>query len=288
MSSGRLILPLAEPQLTSAGLVSVGATMTVYITGTNTLASLYADAALGTAIINPQTSNAAGRFYAQSTVIWADSSQAYDVQLALTDGETFSYSQLYLIGAATNISGLAPINSPTFTGVPQAPTPATNDNSAKLATTAYVKAQNYAPLASPTFTGTVLAPTPAALDNSTKVATTAYVVAGPFGKLFTSGEVAISGTQGTAAHGLGAVPTGCSVSLRNKTPEQGYSAGQEVLMPTIGYDGAAGGTPGGATVVMDSTNVYVAFNNLTINNLSSGVAVNITNADWKFVFRAWN
>lgn len=58
----------------------------------------------------------------------------------------------------------APIASPTFTGVPKAPTPATADNSVAIATTAFVKAQNYitaaalspyAPLASPTFTGIV-------------------------------------------------------------------------------------------------------------------------------------
>jgi hypothetical protein len=35
----------------------------------------------------------------------------------------------------------APIASPTFTGTPTAPSPATNDNSTKLATTAYVQAQ---------------------------------------------------------------------------------------------------------------------------------------------------
>jgi len=57
------------------------------------------------------------------------------------------------------------------------PTPATDENSTEVATTAYV--QNnldlYAPLASPTFTGIPLAPTPATDDSSTKIATTAYV-----------------------------------------------------------------------------------------------------------------
>jgi hypothetical protein len=42
----------------------------------------------------------------------------------------------------------APINSPTFTGDPKAPTPATADNDTSIATTAYVKANlaNYQPL----------------------------------------------------------------------------------------------------------------------------------------------
>ncbi|MGH9511919.1 MAG: hypothetical protein ACRD2U_07255 [Terriglobales bacterium] len=43
--------------------------------------------------------------------------------------------------AVGQITGAAPIASPTFTGTPTAPTPATSDNSAKLATTAYVQSQ---------------------------------------------------------------------------------------------------------------------------------------------------
>ena len=43
----------------------------------------------------------------------------------------------------TDISGLAPLSSPAFTGSPTAPTPATSDNSTKIATTAWVKAQGY-------------------------------------------------------------------------------------------------------------------------------------------------
>jgi hypothetical protein len=82
--------------------------------------------------------------------------------------------------------GLAPLASPTFTGDPKAPTPATADNDTSIATTAFVKAQNYlvstdlapyAPLASPTFTGDPQAPTPATADNTTSLATTAFVKA---------------------------------------------------------------------------------------------------------------
>jgi hypothetical protein len=51
----------------------------------------------------------------------------------------------------------APLASPTFTGVPAAPTAAPGANTTQLATTAFV-ATSFAPLASPTFTGTVTAP----------------------------------------------------------------------------------------------------------------------------------
>ena len=40
---------------------------------------------------------------------------------------------------SNDISGLAPINSPAFTGTPTAPTPTTGDNSAKIATTEFVQ-----------------------------------------------------------------------------------------------------------------------------------------------------
>ena len=47
----------------------------------------------------------------------------------------------YSVGQVTGAAGLA---SPALTGAPTAPTPATSDNSTKLATTAYVQAQGYA------------------------------------------------------------------------------------------------------------------------------------------------
>jgi hypothetical protein len=84
------------------------------------------------------------------------------------------------------VDGKADKLSPTFTGTPTAPTPASSDNSTKLATTAFVQAATSgialqasvdakADKLSPTFTGTPTAPTPASSDNSTKLATTAYV-----------------------------------------------------------------------------------------------------------------
>jgi hypothetical protein len=45
-------------------------------------------------------------------------------------------------GALSNLGG-APIASPTFTGDPQAPTPAIADNDTSVATTAFVKSQGY-------------------------------------------------------------------------------------------------------------------------------------------------
>jgi hypothetical protein len=85
----------------------------------------------------------------------------------------------------------AALASPTFTGVPAAPTAAVDTNTTQLATTAYVVGQGYAKLASPTFTGTPAAPTAAVDTNTTQLATTAYVVGQGYAKL---ASPALSGT----------------------------------------------------------------------------------------------
>lgn len=172
---GRLILPIAEPCISNTDTLVVGATLTINVAGSGTLANLFSDAALSDPITNPLTSDSAGRFFAQTTVLWADDSQAYDCDLNYNNGTSFTFPNLYTVGPQASTSGLAPINSPTFTGVPQAPTPASNDNSNKIATTNYVQAQAYAPLASPIFTGTPEGPTAAPGTNTTELATTAFV-----------------------------------------------------------------------------------------------------------------
>lgn len=108
---------------------------------------------------------------------------------------------------ASDIPTLAPLASPTFTGVPAGPTAAANTNTTQLATTAFVIGQaasttpvangtaavgtsltyaradhvhptdtTRAPLASPTFTGVPAGPTAAVNTNTTQLATTAFVV----------------------------------------------------------------------------------------------------------------
>jgi len=106
--------------------------------------------------------------------------------------------------AVAQVTGAAPLASPTFTGTPAAPTPTFGDNTTKLATTAFVQAAlpstgvvtfngrsgavvpqtgdyavanitGAAPLASPALTGTPTAPTPSIGDSSSKLATTQFV-----------------------------------------------------------------------------------------------------------------
>ena len=72
------------------------------------------------------------------------------------------------------ISSFAPLASPTFTGVPAAPTAAVDTNTTQLATTAFVIGPAYAKLASPALTGTPTAPTAAYGTATTQLATTAF------------------------------------------------------------------------------------------------------------------
>lgn len=140
MAGGRLVLPSTDPVLTSGGLLNVGATLMIYDTGTTNLSSLFADIGLTTPIANPQTSNAAGRFYTQATQVCVNAAAAYDCILHLTDGETFTYTALYAVGAPVNTAGFLQNPNVALTGVPTAPTPAANDSSSKIATTQFVAA----------------------------------------------------------------------------------------------------------------------------------------------------
>ena len=85
-----------------------------------------------------------------------------------------------------DILGAAPLASPTFTGIPKAPTAAALTNTTQLATTAFVDAVRLilvaadalnAPLASPGLTGTPTAPTAAIDTNTTQLSTTAFMLA---------------------------------------------------------------------------------------------------------------
>jgi len=87
---------------------------------------------------------------------------------------------------ATAVATKADSISPTFIGLPTAPTAAIGTSSTQLATTAFVTAANAlqdtatalkAPLASPALTGTPTAPTAAVDTNTTQLATTAFVIA---------------------------------------------------------------------------------------------------------------
>lgn len=136
--AGLLIVPYAIPIYESPGVPAVGATLTIYNTGTSTLANIYADAALSIPLTNPQVSDLNGRFFEQSTTIWANNALAYDCALLTPSGESFVESGVPTVSLPIDTSGFLQNPNVVLTGVPTAPTPAADDNSSKIATTAYV------------------------------------------------------------------------------------------------------------------------------------------------------
>jgi hypothetical protein len=107
----------------------------------------------------------------------ADAATARATLGAGTSSVTLPIAESDVTSLTADLGLKAPLASPTFTGHPVGVTETANNNSTRLASTAYVDTADAlkANLASPTFTGTPAAPTPTASDNSTKLATTAYV-----------------------------------------------------------------------------------------------------------------
>jgi hypothetical protein len=73
-------------------------------------------------------------------------------RVLVSNGSAGAYSAYFFgaesqgfLSSATASATYAPLASPALTGTPTAPTPATSDNSTKVATTAYVQAQGFVP-----------------------------------------------------------------------------------------------------------------------------------------------
>jgi len=114
------------------------------------------------------------------TIRWDSSANRWKKWTGSAWGElaaTYALTALSTTGAVTIGTTLGVTGVTTLSGGGTSTTPATSDNSTTIATTAFVKVQNYAPIASPTLTGTPAAPTPALNTNTTQIATTAFVVA---------------------------------------------------------------------------------------------------------------
>jgi hypothetical protein len=144
---------------------------------------------------------------------------------------------------AADLANKANIASPSFTGTPTAPTPTSNDNSTKIATTAFVQAATAgialqasvdakADKNSPTFTGNPILPTGTTGvtqtlgNNSTKLATTAYVDAqvsagAADASSSTKGIVKLTGDLG----GTALAPTVPGLALKANTSDVTTSLG---------------------------------------------------------------
>jgi hypothetical protein len=193
---------------------------------------------------------------------------------------------------ATSIAGLAPLASPTFTGVPAGPTASPGTNSTQLATTAFV-VTSYAPLASPALTGVPTAPTASTGTNTTQIATTAFVQAaqGSFAPInspaFTGTPTvptATPGTNTTQAASTAYVVT----ALGSYAPLASPSFSGRVQSPAYSYTVNAIGNASGTqtlniglyseftmTIVGATT---IAFTNTLGSNVTQTIYIRFTNA----------
>lgn len=92
----------------------------------------------------------------------------------------------------------------------------------------------------------------------------------------------------TLAHSLGAAPALIQASLVCLTAEGGYSIADQVL---INPNYQANGTNGGLSIVFDATNLVIRIGSsaggLRIIRKDTGAAIDITNANWALIVKAW-
>lgn len=159
-------LSMAFNEVSPAGVIAkIAAGGNVVVNGSLTATSLIVN---GTPFATPTATGA--------SILGAANAAAVRTILGLG---TMALEAAATYATAASLSAYAPLASPTLTGTPLAPTPATADNTTKIATTAYVQSNlaSYATLASPALTGTPIAPTAAPGTNTTQLATTAFVAA---------------------------------------------------------------------------------------------------------------
>lgn len=169
----------------------------------------------GTSVIRPSTNPATGRWL----LVPLSAAAVASIPWSQVTGTPSTFPPSAHSHVVADVTGAAPINSPTFTGTPSAPTAAGGTNTTQLATTAFVRAAitalidsspgtldtlaelatalgndpNFAttiatalgakaPINSPTFTGNPAAPTATGGTNTTQIATTAFVAAALAGK----------------------------------------------------------------------------------------------------------
>ena len=130
-------------------------------------------------VMNPRLLNISN---VSGTLNMSTLSGLYPMQINASNLQVSTNNGTNYYDVLTTNTGVALLTGATFTGALNAVTQASTDNSTLVATTAYVKAQNYlTPIVlgsgGANFTGALYAQTPLTTENSRIVATTAYVKA---------------------------------------------------------------------------------------------------------------
>jgi hypothetical protein len=204
----------------------------------------------------------------------------YLTSAALSGYATQSWvtSQGYLTSSA--LTPYATLASPTFTGDPKAPTPATADNDTSVATTAFVKAQGYITTANATANFYPLSSNPAGYVTSSTLSSalavyalqngfTAFSVTGASIKSFDGSDNFAALDQGALNFGNGSTPSGIvingsSITFADATVQTTAATGGIPDAPSDGNtygrnNGSwviAGGGSGSGTLTYTSGQLY--------------------------------
>jgi hypothetical protein len=113
----------------------------------------------------------------------------------------------------------------------------------------------------------------------------------PITAMFESAEQTITAAGLlTLAHGLGAAPKLLQAFIVCKTAEAGYSVGDVVALGPVDITGSATSSRGYSAKV-NSTNIVIRYgataNTILIVHGTDGSGFGVTNANWRFIVRAW-
>ena len=160
---------------------------------------------------------------ANLTTVWT-----YNLVRNAGTWKVFGKAELYT--ASTDVGSRAYTHSPTFTGIPAAPTALKATDTTQIATTAYVKANllDYSPIASPTFTGTVTIPSGASISGFAPLASPTFT-----GTVTIPSGASISGFAPLASPTLTGI-----ISLSGNTASTVYTDGTLVVTGGVGIGGA--------------------------------------------------
>jgi hypothetical protein len=177
---------------------------------------------------------------------------AITAMIGSTPPATHNHDDRYYTEDETDdlVDGLAPLETPVFTGVPEAPTPDSADDSTKIATTAFVQAALAAVIgAAPAELNTLVELAAALGDDDDFAATVTTALAGKLVKSANLSDLT-SPSDARTALGLGAVALLASIGISDVT---GLTAALAAKVADTRSISAAGLATGGGNLSADRT-----------------------------------
>lgn len=125
--------------------------------------------------------------------------------------------------------------------------------------------------------------------NNNKVSVVAGKGLSTLTKEYVSPEILIpANANATLTHGLGATPKSVFLSVICKTADIGYVVGEEAILGSV-FTGVDAGTNVGIQTASNATTIRyrVATVGVAVMNMTTGVPVLLTPANWRLIIRAY-